>query len=105
MLHFPELHHFLLSPVKGLCPSPGTLGELLNRPPRPEGRRGYGAQIFDFSAPSRAKALPHYSPSLVGLMPSLLLSPSVTAGRRPRLRGWRPEDSALALRRAGTPGK
>lgn len=24
------------------------------RPPRPEGRRGYGAQIFDFSAPSRA---------------------------------------------------
>ena len=105
MLHFPELHHFLLSPVKGLCPSPGTLGELLNRPPRPEGRRGYGAQIFDFSAPSRAKALPHYSPSLVGLTPSLPLSPSVTAGRRPRLRGWRSEDSALALRRAGTPGK
>ena len=35
-------------------------------------RRGYGAQIFDFSAPSRAKALPHYSPSLVGLTPSLL---------------------------------
>ena len=81
-----------MSPVKGLCPSPGTLGELLNRPPRPEGRRGYGAQIFDFSAPSRAKALPHYSPSLVGLTPSLLLSPSVTASRRPRLRGWRFED-------------
>ena len=105
MLHFPELHHFPFSPGKGQSPLPGTLGELLNRPPRPEGRRGYGAQIFDFSAPSRAKALPHYSPSLVGLTPSLLLSPSVTAGRRPRLRGWRPEDSALALRRAGTPGK
>ena len=42
--------------------------------------------------PSRANALPP-------------LSPLVTAGRRPRLRGWRPEDSALALRRAGTPGK
>ena len=35
----------------------------------------------------------------------IFLSPSVTAGRRPRLRGWRSEDSALALRRAGTPGK
>ena len=67
---FAHLQVGVANPSTG--PSPGTLGELLNRPPRPEGRRGYGAQIFDFSAPSRAKALPHYSPSLVGLKPSLI---------------------------------
>ena len=67
---FAHLQVGVANPSTGL--SPGTLGELLNRPPRPEGRRGYGAQIFDFSAPSRAKALPHYSPSLVGLKPSLI---------------------------------
>ena len=88
---FAHLQVGVANPSTG--PSPGTLGELLNRPPRPEGRRGYGAQIFDFSAPSRAKALPHYSPSLVGLMPSLLLSPSVTARlevRKRRLRTGTP---------------
>ena len=37
-----------------------------SRPPRPEGRRGYGAQISDFSAPSRACALPSSRPPRPG---------------------------------------
>ena len=57
-------------------------------------------RVASFSFVARQRALPFAgyarrifnSPSLVGLTPSLLLSPSVPAGRRPRLRGWRFED-------------
>ena len=64
----------------------------LCRPSKGFALRRVRSANFQFAVASRANALPP-------------LSPSVTAGRRPRLRGWRSEDSALALRRAGTPGK